>query len=119
MLPNMDPKQMKNIMEKMGIKSTDVVALRVVIECPDRHIVISDPQVTRIDAQGMVTFSVAGSVSEEERGSDAKAEIGEDDIRLVMEQSGVFDEGKVRAALEASNGDIAGAIMRLKEGDGV
>ena len=115
MLPNMDPKQMKSIMEKMGIKSTDVDALRVVIECPDRHIIISHPQVTRIDAQGMVTFSVAGNVSEQ-AAEQAKVEITDDDVKLVMEQSGVYDPSRAKAALEESKGDIASAIMRLKEG---
>ena len=33
-----------------------------------------------------------------------------------MERSGVSDEAKARAALEGTNGDIAEAIMRLKEG---
>ena len=117
MMPNMDPKQMKNIMERMGIKSTDVDALRVVIECPDRRIVVSEPQVTRIEAQGAVTFSVAGSISEEAP-HDAKVEITEDDVKVVMEQSGVSDSASARKALEESDGDIADAIMRLKNENG-
>ncbi len=117
-MPNMDPKQMKSIMEKMGIKSTDVEAMRVVIECPDRRIVISEPQVTRIEAQGAVTFSVAGNISEEapESAKEEKTEITEDDVKLVMEQSGVHDAERAKSALEESNGDIASAIMRLKGG---
>ena len=34
--------------------------------------------------------------------------------RLVKEQTGINDDAAVRAALEESNGDIAGAILKLK-----
>lgn len=114
-MPNIDPRQLKRMMESMGIKSSEIKAGRVVIEGEDRDIVIDNPQVTQINAQGNVSFQISGEIREVERIA-AKVEIDEDDVRLVMERSGVNDEAKARAALEETGGDIAAAIMKLKEG---
>ncbi|MDE1823615.1 MAG: nascent polypeptide-associated complex protein [Candidatus Micrarchaeota archaeon] len=111
MFPNIDPRQLKSMMDKMGIKQHEVDALRVIIEGKGVNIIIENPQVTVIEAQGTQTFQIVGDVKEV---SAAKAEISDDDIRMVKEQSGVDDETLVRKALEETNGDIAEAIIRLK-----
>ena len=82
------------------------------IQAKDRDIVIEDPQITAIDAQGSRSFQITGTVREVAR--IAAAEISEDDVKMVSEQSGINDIEKARKALEESGGDIAGAIMRLK-----
>jgi nascent polypeptide-associated complex subunit alpha len=115
MMPNMDPRTMKNMLAKMGIKTEEISAIRVTIETSDRNIVIENPQITKISAQGSVSFQVGGNVREEEK--QIAPEVTEDDIKLVMEQTGVNDEQKVRDALSASNGDIAAAILALKKED--
>ena len=112
MLPNMDPRAMKAMMAKMGIRSTDVEARKVTIECDGMDIIVENPQVTKIEMQGVTSFQVAGTVSEQER-KDA-VEINDDDIRMVQESTGITDAEEVRAALEAANGDIARAILALK-----
>ncbi len=109
-----DPRAMKNMMAKMGIKSTDIDAISVTIECPGRDIVISEPQVTLIEAQGTKSFQIAGNVSEREK--KVSIEITEEDIQMVVESSGVSDRDKVRAALEETNSNIAEAILKLKNG---
>jgi nascent polypeptide-associated complex subunit alpha len=111
MMPNIDPRQLKRIMDSMGIKSNDMDALRVVIECADKDIIIEEPHVTAIEAQGSVSFQISGKVKEIGK---AKAEINEDDVKMVAEQSGVGDISAARAALEECNGDIAEAILKLK-----
>jgi len=115
MMPNIDPRQLKRMMDSMGIKSSEIKAGRVVIEGADRDIVIDNPQVTQINAQGNISFQISGDIKEVERKA-VKLEINDDDVKLVMERSGVSDEEKARAALEGTNGDIAEAIMKLKEG---
>ena len=112
MMPNIDPRQLKRMMDSMGIKSTEIEAEKVVIQAKDRDIVIEDPQITAIDAQGSRSFQITGTVREVAR--IAAAEISEDDVKMVSEQSGINDIEKARKALEESGGDIAGAIMRLK-----
>jgi nascent polypeptide-associated complex subunit alpha len=62
MMPNMDPRTMRNLMAKMGIKSTEVPASRVVIESEGKNIVITSPQVTRIEAQGVSSFQISGEI---------------------------------------------------------
>ena len=111
MMPNIDPRQMKRLMDSMGIKSTEIDASRVVIEGADKDIVIEDPQVTAIDAQGNRSFQISGSIREVDK---VKVEISEDDVRMVAEQSGTNDQEKARKALEEANGNIAQAIMKLK-----
>jgi nascent polypeptide-associated complex subunit alpha len=109
----MDPRAMKNLMAKMGIKSSEVGASRVVIESGDKTIVITNPQVTKIEAQGVTSFQVIGEISEHE--TRHAIEITEDDIATVSAQTGVSDKEKVTEALQSEKGDIAAAIIRLKK----
>lgn len=113
MMPNIDPRTMRNMMAKMGIKSTEIPASKVLIDSGDKTIVISNPQVTRIEAQGTISFQISGDVTEQE--AKVKLEISQDDIDMVASSSGVTDKEKVMAALEAEDGDIARAILRLKK----
>lgn len=115
MMPNIDPRTMRNMMAKMGMKSTEIDASRVVIESEGKNIVITNPQVTRIEMQGTVSFQIAGNVSEESTEASAPIEITEDDIKTVSDNTGITDQEKIKEALEAENGDIAKAIIRLKE----
>ncbi len=114
MIPNIDPKQLKNMMAKMGIKSSEVPARRVVIEGDDKEIVIENPQILAIEAQGTVSFQISGNIIEKEK--KTVVEITEDDIKTVMEQAGVSDRQSALNALQETNGDIAEAIMKLKGG---
>ena len=113
MMPNVDPRQLKKLMDSMGIKSSEIRAGRVVIEGDDMDIVIENPQVTRIDAKGNVSFQVSGDVKEVEKNA-VKVEIGDDDVKLVMQQAGISDQNLARSALEETGGDIAEAILKLK-----
>ncbi len=111
-MPNMDPRMLKRMMDSMGIKNIPVDAVRVIVECNDKDIIIDGPEVSIIEAQGSKTFQVSGGIISEK--DKSKPEINNEDIKLVMEQTGVNDEEKARAALESSNGDMAQAILKLK-----
>jgi nascent polypeptide-associated complex subunit alpha len=108
----MDPKMLKAAMNKLGIKSTSIESTQVVIRCNDKDIVIDAPEVTLIEGQGMRSFQITGNVSEIDR---SKVEISEDDVKFVQEQTGA-EAGLARKTLEETRGDIAGAIVKLKEG---
>ena len=112
MMPNIDPRTLKSMMAKMGIKSSELNADKVIISCADKDIVITDPQVTMIEAQGTKSFQIAGTITENEK--SVSIEISEDDVKMVMESSGA-SEDDARKALEDSNGDIAKAILELKK----
>ncbi|MGI0141664.1 MAG: nascent polypeptide-associated complex protein [Candidatus Micrarchaeales archaeon] len=114
MMPNIDPKALKAMMDKMGIKSNEIPANRVIIEGSDKDIVIENPQVVGIEAQGTLSFQISGDVREQAK--NQLVEISEDDIKTVQEQTGIDDTDKIRSALAESNGDIAEAIIKLKGG---
>ena len=109
MIPGVNPKQMKQMMKKMGMQQEDIEASEVVIKCPDKEIVIRNPQVAKINMMGQENFQISGDV--EERGLES---FTDDDIETVKAQTGK-NEDEVRAALEESNGDLAEAILKLKD----
>lgn len=117
MLPGMgmNPKQMEKLMEQMGIKTEEIKSTRVVIEKEDGKIIITQPSVVAINMQGQKTFQIGGKIEEVKGGAGeaSELEISEDDIKLIMEQSGAGREEAMRA-LKESKGDIAEALLKLK-----
>jgi nascent polypeptide-associated complex subunit alpha len=111
MMPNIDPRTMKSMMSKMGIKSEEIEASRVIIETPGKNIIIEDPQVTMIEMQGNTSFQIAGNVTEAEKIAEVK--ITDSDIDFVAERTGVTDRELIRGTLEKEGGDIAKAILSL------
>ena len=108
MLPGMggmNPKKMQSIMSKMGIKQEEIEAQRVIVERKEGNIIIENPNVTKVTMQGQESWQIVGEVREEQG-------ISEEDIKLVMEKSGK-SESEVIEALDASDGDIAEAIIKL------
>ncbi len=119
---------MKAMMRKMGIKEETIEGVEeVVVRTRDREIVFLRPEVQSITMKGQVTFQVVGQP--EERALDsgsagsgeapvAKAAAGpsrtfsQDDIQLVMGQTGASEEDAI-AALEACDGEVAEAIIKL------
>lgn len=116
MMPNIDPRTMKNMMAKMGIKSSEIDAERVVIETGSANIIISNPQVTKIEAQGTVSFQISGEISESAK-TDAKVEITDEDIDLVSQQTGVTDKAWIKEKLLEENGNIAKTIDDLTKSE--
>jgi len=126
----MNPKQMKAAMKRQGIDMDPLEGVeKVVVLTRDKEIVFDRPEVTAISAQGTVTYQVVGTPKERPRsaasagaGADvsgedlveaiASAKYSEDDVELVMGQTGA-SENDVRAALEACGGEVAEAIMKL------
>lgn len=108
MIPGMgglDPKKMKGMMDKLGVKTTEINADEVIIK-GEKDYIIKNPQVTVIDFQGNKSFQITGELEEKEKGLSAE------DIKLVMEKTGASHE-KAKKALEDAAGDIAQAIMDL------
>jgi nascent polypeptide-associated complex subunit alpha len=109
---NMDPRAIKGMMDKLGIKSKSIDSRKVVIYGNERDIVIEGAEVTLIEGQGMRSFQISGGrISEVDK---SIVEISDEDVKLVQEQAGVDDPELVRKTLEDTKGDIAEAILRLK-----
>jgi nascent polypeptide-associated complex subunit alpha len=112
MIPGMNPRKMKQAMKKMGIAQQEIDATEVIIRTADKEIVITEPEVSKINMMGQQTYQIVGN--EHEREIDSTPDINEEDIKTVSEQAGVsMDEAK--EALLKSKGDIAQAIMDISE----
>lgn len=105
----LNPRQLEKMAKRMGIQASPIEAEEVIIRTPDKDIVISNPQVSKVNMMGQETWQITGDA--EERPSKP---FTDEDIDTVINQTGASRE-EVEAALEAAHGDLAEAIMRIKE----
>lgn len=109
MFGGVNPAQMKGMMKKMGISQVELPVRRVVFEMEDGNLIVENPSVMRIKMQGQESFQVSGDVVEESLES-----FSDEDVEMVVGQTGKSAD-VVREALEKSAGDIAEAIINLKD----
>lgn len=107
----MNPRQMNQMMRRLGIniKTIDNVE-KIIIETDTKIYEFDDAEVTIMEAQGQKTFQISGTPVILEKKQDKQNE----DVQLIMDQTGVSEE-KAKKALEESDGDIAQAILKLSE----
>jgi nascent polypeptide-associated complex subunit alpha len=107
----------KRMMQKMGMKIDEIDGVtEVLIRTATREIIIKEPVVTSVVVQGQRMYQVTGGSALERTPSAeaAQPEVPEEDVNLVATQTGkTVDEAK--AALKESGGDLAEAILRLKQ----
>jgi nascent polypeptide-associated complex subunit alpha len=115
----LSPREAKRMQARMRQIELDGVE-EVVIKFADKETVIYNPTVVKAFIPGMVesdTFQVVGEGIDRPRGSedsiDKKITYSDSDVELIMNQTGVSKEEAIEA-LEEENGDLAGAIVRLK-----
>lgn len=108
-MPGINPAQMKQMMKKMGIKQEEIPSTAVIIKGPKSYI-IKNPEVLKVNMMGQESLQITGELEELEE----KLEISEEDIQTVMDQANV-SHSAAKAALESNKGDIAAAILELKE----
>lgn len=124
-------RQMRRRMQQQGIDMEPINATRVIIETHENTLVIDQPEVVLMKQMGQEIYQVIGDaeeysvgevqIGEKEEGevvdvieeSEAKPAITENDIMLVAAQANV-DKEEANAALIDSEGDIAKAILFLK-----
>lgn len=106
MIPGMNPKQLESMLKQLGMKMENISATQVIIKTNTGDITINDPQVVKTTMKGQIVYQVSGNTEE--------AAFSEDDVKLVIEQTGIKDKEKVIKALEESNGEVVEAIMKLK-----
>ena len=111
---NMNPRQMKQAMKKMGVTQDELDATEVIIRLPDRDLVIENPEVAKVNMMGQESYQITGDVVERQR--NTAPSIDEEDVMTVMEQAGASHDESVDAITDAK-GDLAQAIMNLKAED--
>ncbi len=124
-------RQMRRRMQQQGIDMEQIDATRVIIESEDKTLVIDQPEVILMKQMGQEMYQIIGDAEEYSSGEFTiedrveaesvesteenilKPVITENDIMLVAAQANV-DKEEANAALIDSNGDIAKAIIYLK-----
>ncbi|MEK6837727.1 MAG: nascent polypeptide-associated complex protein [Nanoarchaeota archaeon] len=119
MFPGMDKRAMDAAMRKLGVQQQQVDAEEVVIRLKggSREIVITNPSVAKVSMMGQETFQINGEYAEREARVRQQQLFSDDDVKTVVEQTGVSD-ADAKVALAKVNGDLAGAIMLLEEKKG-
>ncbi len=110
MMPSINPRQMKQMMRRMGMEQQDLEVNEVIFRMNEKELVISNPKVSKVNAMGQETYQVIGDI--EERALDSTPDISEEDIQTVIDQTNCSKE-EVTKAIKESKGDLAEAIMNL------
>ena len=108
----MNMKNMAKAMKRMGIQQKELDAKQVIIKLEDKQLIFDNPQVSQVNMMGQKTYQIAGEA--QEKSLETKPEVSEDDIKVVADQTGKTTE-EAKKAIEKNNGDLAAAIMELKE----
>ena len=108
----MNPRKMQQMMKQMGIQQVDIPAVEVIIRTTEKELVITNPEVTKVNMMGKVNFQISGNV--EEKSLSTVPDISEEDIKMVIDQTGVSEE-EAKKAIEKYEGDLAEAIMNLSQ----
>lgn len=98
-------------MKQMGVSTKDISAEKVIIFTKDKKIIFENPQVTETTMMGQKTYQLTGNYREENKELEIK--INEDDIDLVVSQTGV-DKEKAKSILIKNKGDIAATILEIQ-----
>jgi len=111
----MNPKQMQAMMKRMGITQEEMKDVEeVIIRLRDKEIVFKDASVTSVTVQGQKTYQIVGTPNERARtqGEMEEGGIPQEDIKLVMDQTGVT-AAEAKKALEEAGGAPAEAILKI------
>ena len=99
---------MEKAMRQMGIQTVEIPATEVIIKTPEKDLIISNPQVSKVSMGGQETFQIVGEVSEK-----SSEKFSKEDIQMIVEQTGCTED-EATDSLEQT-GDIAEAILKLKK----
>lgn len=105
-----NPREMRRLMRQLKAKEID--AYEVIIKARDGDYVIEDPQVMYMEIQGQKMLQVVGEMKKIEVEKEEKELYTEEDVQLVMQQTGCSEE-EARKALEEANGEPAEAIISI------
>jgi len=128
-----NPNELRKMLKRMGIGNLNVEeinAAKVVIYLRNGSTLeIPNPSVAAIKMQGMMIYQVQASEKDIKttqtqaaaapapsiimQRPQEEAPVSEDDVRLIMDQTGVTRDEAIKA-LRESNGDLAEAILKLQ-----
>ncbi len=95
------------------LKAKEIDAYQIIIKARDGDYVIDDPQVMMMEVQGQKMLQVIGEMRKmESEVEEEKEAFSEEDIELVMQQTGCTEE-EAKKALAEANGEPAEAIISI------
>jgi nascent polypeptide-associated complex subunit alpha len=106
----------------MGIKTEELENVKsVIIELPDKEIIIDSAQVVVVSMKDQKVYQIiVGSEREVPVGGSeggGEVEISEDDVKFIVEQTGLSEE-EARSLLVEARGDLARALILYEERKG-
>ncbi len=128
-----NPNELRKMLKRMGIGNLNVEeinAAKVVIYLRNGSTLeIPNPSVAAIKMQGMMIYQIQASEKDVkttptqaaapassiimQRPQTQEPPVSEDDVRLIMDQTGATRDDAIKA-LKESNGDLAEAILKLQ-----
>ncbi|MDH4122514.1 MAG: nascent polypeptide-associated complex protein [Thermoplasmata archaeon] len=114
-----NPRQMKAMMKRMGISQEDIEDVEeIVIKTKSKELIFHEAIVSVMTVQGQKTYQIVGEPEIRERAVEpAKKESPDEDVVLVMEQTGVSREEAAKV-LEECGGQPAEAILKIMSSRG-
>jgi nascent polypeptide-associated complex subunit alpha len=109
-----NPRQMKAMMKRMGIAQEDIADVEeIIIRTKTEEYIFNEAVASIVTMQGQKTFQIIGEPEIRKRSTAPSAkETPDEDIALVVEQTGVSEE-EARNALEECDGQPAEAILKI------
>ncbi len=104
---NLNPRELAKAMQRLGVQQQEIDAEEVIIRCKDKEIVISQPQVAKVNMMGQESWQITGKAIEREQ------ELKEEDVKTVMEQANTSREQAINA-IKKAKGDLARAIIEIQ-----
>ncbi len=105
-----NPREMRRLMRQLKAKEID--AYEVIIKARDGDYIVEDPQVMYMEIQGQKMLQVVGEMKKLEVEKEEELPYTEEDVQLVMQQTGCSEE-EAKKALEEANGEPAEAIISI------
>jgi nascent polypeptide-associated complex subunit alpha len=120
-----DPRRMKKMMKQFGINIEELDDVKeVIIKTRAKDYIFKSPAVTIMTTQGEKTYQITGKPETVEKEGGATSDtiseepvepaIPDEDVKLVMDQTGASEED-AKKALEECDGNPAEAILKLMQ----
>ena len=117
-MKKISPRKIERMMRKLGMKFKPIENVSYVeIFTEDGEIIhIERPEVIKMEFSGQIMYQITGGEERLTKREEEieEIEIPEEDVMIVSKQAGV-DRETAKKALIAVNGDLAKAILMLKE----
>ncbi len=108
------PRQLRRLMKQMGMSITEVKDVEyAIIKTKDAEYFFEAPTVSIIKLKDLEQWQIVGTPVRREM--EEELEIDEEDIRLIVEQTGCSRDSAINA-LKKAKGDLAEAILIIQGG---